>query len=59
MANYSYQSGGAGGAGGVEAAFNSADLNQDGRVDLGEFRNFLGKSIFFSIIVYVSINNNC
>lgn len=44
MANYSYQSsyssgGGAGGAGG---AFQQADANNDGRVDLGEFRSFLG-----------------
>jgi Ca2+-binding EF-hand superfamily protein len=28
-------------------AFQQADANQDGRVDLGEFRNFVGKSIFF------------
>ena len=48
MANYSYQSssyssgGGAGGAGG-DSAFQQADSNRDGRIDLGEFRNFLGR----------------
>jgi hypothetical protein len=46
---YSYESSSyssSGGAGGADAAFQQADTNQDGRVDLGEFRNFVGK--FFS-----------
>ena len=47
MANYSYESSSfsssSGGAGGADAAFQQADANQDGRVDLGEFRNFVGK----------------
>lgn len=49
MANYSYESssyssssGGAAG-GSAESAFNQADANNDGRVDLNEFRNFLGR----------------
>ncbi|CAF4917345.1 unnamed protein product, partial [Rotaria sp. Silwood2] len=28
----------------ADAIFNQADLNQDGRVDLGEFRNYLGQN---------------
>jgi len=28
----------------ADAVFNQADLNKDGRVDLGEFRNFLGQA---------------
>jgi hypothetical protein len=63
MANYSYQSSnlssGGGGSSSVEAAFNAADANRDGRVDINEFRSFIGKSIFLSIIACVSINNNC
>ncbi len=48
MANYSYESssyssGGGAGGGVAEAAFQQADANSDGRVDLGEFRNFLGE----------------
>ena len=47
MANYSYQSAsyssGGGGGGNADAVFQQADVNQDGRIDLGEFRNFLGK----------------
>ena len=40
MASYSYQSYSSGG--GADGAFQQADANSDGRVDLGEFRNFLG-----------------
>ncbi len=49
MANYSYESSSyssGGGAGVADAAFQQADANQDGRVDLGEFRNFVGKLFF-------------
>jgi hypothetical protein len=56
MANYSYQSYSSGGGGGADAAFNAADANSDGRVDLGEFRNFLGMSFFF-IAVCIVIDN--
>ena len=54
MANYSYQSSYSSGGGldGADAAFNSADVNRDGRVDLGEFRSFLGKSILFVSDLY-------
>jgi hypothetical protein len=43
----------------ADAAFNSADINRDGRVDLNEFRSFIGKPIFFQSLCFVSINNNC
>lgn len=45
MSGYSYQSSSysSGGGGGADAAFNAADTNNDGRVDLGEFRSFIGK----------------
>jgi len=36
----------------ADAAFNSADINRDGRVDLNEFRSFIGKPIFFSVVVF-------
>lgn len=45
MANYSYQSSSyssGGGAAAVDAAFDQADANHDGRIDFAEFRNFLG-----------------
>ena len=48
MANFAYESSSfssGGGAGGADAAFQQADANNDGRVDLGEFRNFVGKSL--------------
>ena len=51
MANYSYQASSyssGGGAGGADAAFQQADSNRDGRVDIGEFRNFLGKPLRLS-----------
>jgi hypothetical protein len=47
MANYSYESSsyssGGGGGNVAEAAFQQADANSDGRVDINEFRNFLGE----------------
>jgi Ca2+-binding EF-hand superfamily protein len=46
MANYSYQSSSYssnGASGGADGAFQQADANQDGRIDLNEFRNFLGR----------------
>jgi hypothetical protein len=46
MANYSYQSSSyssGGGGGDAEAAFQEADANRDGRLDINEFRNFLGE----------------
>jgi hypothetical protein len=50
MANYSYQASysSGGGLGGGGAEFNLVDTNQDGGVDPAEFRNFIGKSIFYS-----------
>jgi len=60
MANYSsYESSSfssGGGANVADAAFNQADINSDGRVDLGEFRQFLGKS--FNCNVCICIDNN-
>ena len=53
MANYSYESSSfssGGGAASANDAFQQADINNDGRVDLDEFRSFLGKSIVFLII---------
>lgn len=49
MANYSYQqsSYSSGGGAGADSAFSQADSNQDGRVDLNEFRNFIGKLFKF------------
>ena len=45
MANYSYQSSSySSGGNGGDAAFQQADANSDGRIDLNEFRNFLGKN---------------
>jgi hypothetical protein len=52
MANYSYQSSSQSSGGGADAAFQQADANRDGRVDLGEFRSFLGKTIFFIMNIY-------
>ena len=48
MANYSYQSSSfsSGGGPGGDTAFQQADSNRDGRLDLGEFRNFLGRFSF-------------
>ena len=47
MANYSYESSSYssnnGGFGVADAAFQQADANRDGRLDINEFRNFLGK----------------
>jgi Ca2+-binding EF-hand superfamily protein len=43
MANYSYQSSSFSSGGGADSAFQQADANNDGRVDLGEFRNFVGQ----------------
>jgi len=44
MANYQYAySSGSGAV--ADAAFQDADLNQDGRVDLNEFRNFVGQNV--------------
>jgi hypothetical protein len=40
----SYSSGGAAG-GTADSVFNQVDANRDGRVDLGEFRNFVGQNI--------------
>ncbi|CAF4024582.1 unnamed protein product, partial [Rotaria magnacalcarata] len=34
-----------GGGGGADSAFQQADVNGDGRVDINEFRNFLGQSL--------------
>jgi hypothetical protein len=51
MANYGFQSSSyssGGGASGADAVFQQVDANSDGRVDLGEFRNFLGKMTFFN-----------
>jgi hypothetical protein len=51
MANYGFQSSSSssgGGASGADAIFQQVDANSDGRVDLGEFRNFLGKMTFFN-----------
>jgi hypothetical protein len=45
MANYSYQSSSNFGGGGADVAFQQADANSDGRVDLGEFRSFLGQNL--------------
>jgi hypothetical protein len=47
MANYSYQSSGYSSGVGADAAFNAADTNSDGQLDLGEFSNFVGMSIIF------------
>ena len=41
MASYSYQSSSSSG-GGADGAFQQADANRDGRVDINEFRNYLG-----------------
>ncbi len=43
----------------ADAAFNQADANRDGRVDLGEFRNFVGKSILVLIDINESHHNHC
>ena len=51
MANYAYQSSSYSSGGGADAAFNAADVNSDGRVDLGEFRNFVGRFSFQSLLV--------
>lgn len=59
MANYSYESSSfssGGSAGGADAAFQQADANNDGRVDLSEFRNFVGKlllSCFAGILIEI------
>ena len=44
---YQSSSQSSGGGGAMDGAFQQADANRDGRVDLGEFRSFLGKSFFF------------
>jgi hypothetical protein len=48
MTNYSFQSSsfGSGGGGAAENIFEQADVNHDGRLDLGEFRSLIGKPIF-------------
>ncbi|CAF4907095.1 unnamed protein product, partial [Rotaria magnacalcarata] len=40
MASYLYQSSSSSG-GGADSAFQQADVNRDGRVDINEFGNFL------------------
>ena len=49
MANYSYQSSSFSSGGGADAAFNAADANSDGRVDLGGCRSFLEMVTIVSI----------
>ncbi|CAF3406455.1 unnamed protein product, partial [Rotaria socialis] len=44
MAGYSFQSSSSSG-GGADSAFQQADANGDGRVDINEFRNFLGQNL--------------
>jgi hypothetical protein len=50
MTNYSFQSSsfGSGGGGAAENIFEQADVNHDGRLDLGEFRSLIGKPIFWN-----------
>ncbi|CAF1233428.1 unnamed protein product [Adineta steineri] len=45
MANFSYQSSNGGYGGGVDAAFQQADTDRDGRLNINEFRQFLGQSL--------------
>ena len=51
MANYSYQSASYGSSGGggasavADSEFQQADSNSDGRLDIGEFRRFIGKVV--------------
>ena len=57
MANYSYQSSSYGSSGGGAAAvadseFQQADINSDGRLDIGEFRRFIGKVTLLVLDAY-------
>ncbi|CAF5096558.1 unnamed protein product, partial [Rotaria socialis] len=35
----------AGGGGGADSAFEQADANRDGHLDINEFRNFFGQQL--------------
>ena len=56
MANYSYQSASYGSSGGgtavADSEFQQADSNSDGRLDIGEFRRFIGKATLLVLDAY-------